>query len=176
MVTLMRFNMFLIFVCIFGYMGIRIVDCVRTDNKIQFENTIKTCFFISILFIVALTLFPVEIDSKELFNYNLIPFKTILAFLHSKDIMDICANILGNIVLFVPLGFFAYIKFKGNKFKTFLLCLSTTIFVEAVQLMLPARLCDVDDVITNFIGGCIGLILAVNFIKYINKKKLCQNK
>lgn len=41
-------------------------------------------------------------------------------------------------------------------------------FVETVQLMLPAPLCDIDGLITNFIDGYIGLILAINFVKYIN--------
>ncbi|WP_394866640.1 VanZ family protein [Paraclostridium bifermentans] len=176
MVTLMRFNIFLIFVCIFGYMGVKIVDCIKIDNKTQFDNNMKTCFFMSILFVIALTLFPVEIVNKNSVNYNLIPFKTILTFLSNKNIIDICANILGNIILFVPLGFFAYIIFKGNKAKTLSLCLAITISVEILQLLLPARLCDVDDVITNFAGGYIGLILAFYFVKYMNKNKLCQNK
>lgn len=167
--------MLLIFVFIFAYMSVKIVDCIKIDNKIQFDNTIKICFFMSILFVVALTLFPIEIVSKNSINYNLIPFKTILTFLNNKNIVDICSNILGNIILFVPLGFFAYIIFKGNKIKTLLFCLATTLSVEIVQLMLPARLCDVDDLITNFAGSYIGLILAIKFVSYINKKKLTNS-
>lgn len=171
MLTLMRFNIFLIFIFIFGYMGIKLQDYIKTENKIQFNDNIKICFFMSILFITSLTIFPIEFSTKGLFEINLIPFKTILILLYSGNIIDILANIFGNTILFVPLGFFSYFIYKGNKYKSLKLCLLGTIFAEIIQLILPARLTDIDDILLNFLGGYIGVILAIKFTKYINSKQ-----
>lgn len=176
MITIIRFDISLIFVCIFGYMSIQIMNCIKNCNKIQFYSTIKTCFFMAILFVIALTIFPIELRSNNSVNYNLIPFKTILTFLSYKDTIDECVNIIGNIILFIPIGFFAYIMFKGKKLKTIVLCLAITLSIEIIQLVLPARSCNIDDIIVTFTGGYIGLILAIKFVSYINRKKLCQNK
>ena len=167
----MRFNIFLIFIFIFGYMGIKLQYYIKTENKIQFNDNIKSCFFMSILFIASLTIFPIEFSTKGLFEINLIPFKTILILLSSGSIIDILANIFGNTILFTPLGFFSYFIYKGNKYKALKLCLLGTIFAETIQLILPARLTDIDDVILNFLGGYIGVILAIKFTKYINSKQ-----
>ncbi len=43
-------------------------------------------------------------------------------------------------------------------------CLLFTIVVETLQLMLPMRTTDIDDVMLNFIGGYMGMILACRFI------------
>lgn len=171
MVTLMRFNIFLIFICIFVYMSIELNHCISNNNNIQFADTIKTCFFISILFIISLTLFPIEISKNNIFQFNIIPFKTTIAIISSGDIVQIMANIFGNTILFVPLGFFSYFIYKGNKNKVIKLCLITTILIESIQFILPSRLFDIDDIMINFLGGYIGLILAIKFTKYANDKK-----
>lgn len=168
----MRFNIFLIFICIFGYMSVKLQYYIKNENKILFNYTINTYFFMSILFIVSLTLFPVEFSKNGLFTFNLIPFKTILTMLFNSSIIDILANIFGNITLFAPLGLFSYFVFKGNKNKTFKLCLIFTVLVETIQLILPARLFDIDDIMLNFLGGFIGLILAIKFTNYINDKEV----
>lgn len=172
MVTLMRFNIFLIFICIFGYMAVKLYYYIKNENKVLFKYTINICFFMSILFIVSLTLFPVEFSKNGLFTFNLIPFKTILTILFNSNIIDILANIYGNIILFTPLGFFSYFVFKENKNKTLKLCLISTILVETIQIIMPGRLFDIDDIMLNFLGGFIGLILAIKFTNYVNRKEV----
>lgn len=152
-------------------MGIKLQYYIKTENKIQFNDNIKICFFMSILFIASLTIFPIEFSTKGLFEINLIPFKTILILLYSGNIIDILANIFGNTILFAPLGFSSYFIYKGNKYKSLELCLLVTIFAETMQLILPARLTDIDDIILNILGGYIGVILAIKFTKYINSKQ-----
>ena len=168
MVTLFRLNIFLIFVCIFGYMSIQLKKHIQTKNITQYNETINTCLFLAALLIISLTLFPIELSTKGLFAFNLIPLKTIIAFILKGNIIDLSANIIGNILLFIPLGFFSYIKLNQNKTKSKILCLSTTLFVETVQIILPARLFDVDDLILNFLGGYIGIHMAIIFIKYLS--------
>ena len=170
MVTLFRFNIFLIFVCIFGYMSIKISHYIQTSNIKQFNETMKTGFFMAILSIIALTLFPIELSTNGLFKLSIIPFKTTLSIIFSGNIISILANIIGNTIMFIPLGFFSYINFKGNKSKSIKLCLYTTLFVETVQIILPARLFDIDDIMLNFLGGYIGVNMAIKFIKLVNNK------
>ncbi|WP_261291460.1 VanZ family protein [Paraclostridium sordellii] len=52
-----------------------------------------------------------------------------------------------------------------------MLCLYSTIFVEIIQLILPCRLTDIDDIILNFLRGYIGVLLAIKFVNYINRKQ-----
>lgn len=152
-------------------MGIKLQHYIKTENKIQFNDSIKTFFFMSILFIASLTMFPIEFSTKGLFEINLIPFKTIFIFISSGNLIDILANIFGNTILFAPLGFFSYFVYKGNKYKSLKLCLLGTILVETTQLIIPARLSDIDDIILNFLGGYIGVIIAIKFTQYINSKQ-----
>lgn len=160
MVTLMRFNIFLIFVLIFAYLLVNLYTFIKKDNITLFNNYLNIGFFLSTLFIVSLTMFPVATTLITSPEFNLIPFKTIISFLKNKNIIDICANIIGNTLLFIPLGFFAHIKFKGNFNKTLKLCICSTIFVECIQIVLPMRLTDVDDLILNTLGGLIGILIA----------------
>ncbi|WP_314738526.1 VanZ family protein [Paraclostridium sordellii] len=52
-----------------------------------------------------------------------------------------------------------------------MLYLYSTIFVEIIQLILPGRLTDIDDIILNFLRGYIGVLLAIKFVNYINRKQ-----
>lgn len=105
-------------------------------------------------------MFPTSIDFKPEINYNLIPFKIITTYMKQGITLSSIFNIAGNIILFIPLGFFGYIKCTQNIFKTLFLCLFTTLFAEFIQLFMPARLSDVDDLILNFLGGIIGMLLS----------------
>ncbi|WP_330615622.1 VanZ family protein [Paraclostridium sordellii] len=155
----------------FIYMGINLNYFFNKKDKSKFEYTIMLCLFISILFIISLTLFPVEFSFNRIFELNLIPFKTVLGFFSKRDFIGILANIIGNIIMFTPLGFFSYIQFKGENLKSIILCLYSAIFVEIIQLILPGRLTDIDDIILNFLGGYIGVLLAIKFVNYINRKQ-----
>ncbi|WP_422395159.1 VanZ family protein [Paraclostridium sordellii] len=50
-------------------------------------------------------------------------------------------------------------------------CLYSTIFVEILQLILPCRLTDIDDIILNFLRGYIGVLLSIKFVNYIKMKQ-----
>lgn len=69
-------------------------------------------------------------------------------------------EILANIALFLPLGFLLPIAFKRLKWwQVDLICLGATCLVEFVQPFF-GRAGDIDDVITNALGGVIGCALA----------------
>lgn len=70
-----------------------------------------------------------------------------------------------NIVMFVPFGFLFSFIVRARPGKVLLGSLIATVAIEVVQAILcliiryPYRVIDVNDVIYNFTGACIGLVL-----------------
>lgn len=120
------------------------------------------CFYkelfmlIFILYVVCLF----EVVTLQDDNYglsNFIPFKEIFRYEIGSRLF--IKNIIGNILLFLPYGYFAsdYLRSK----KMFLPCFLTlivSITIEVVQLNI-GRTFDVDDVILNTVGGMFGFLL-----------------
>ena len=101
-------------------------------------------------------------------NLNLTPFKTILWFVRLPEITDdpyllthAFINLVGNVVLFVPLGYMLPDNLpRVNRFwKMLLLVTAVMIAVEILQLFTGLGSCDIDDVILNLFGAVIGYIL-----------------
>lgn len=99
------------------------------------------------------------------YNLNVIPLFTIRNYLYILNrrnnpylIRHAYVNLLGNVLLFVPLGFFLPALFpRQRSFKRFFLWLCLIILlIEVVQLFTLRGSCDIDDFILNCIGGCIG--------------------
>ncbi|MDK8640900.1 VanZ family protein [Niallia taxi] len=112
-------------------------------------------------------------------SYNFIPFASILLDIRELGPFHLAMmtnNLFGNILAFVPLGFFLPLLFhRARHWKYSFICsLLLSIFVELLQLIGKVGACDVDDVILNTIGGLCGYIcwrlLAYPLIK--RKKKL----
>lgn len=70
-------------------------------------------------------------------------------------------NFLGNILLFVPMGFFppALCSSLRKFYRTLLLVLTVITAVEVLQMLLLVGTCDVDDLILNLSGASLGYIL-----------------
>ncbi|PKU99894.1 VanZ family protein [Bifidobacterium pseudolongum] len=73
-----------------------------------------------------------------------------------------------NIVLFVPMGFFLARFFRLPSWVAVAVCCATSVCIEVAQLtgifhLYPCayRICDVDDVITNTLGGAVGVALGL---------------
>ncbi len=108
-------------------------------------------------------------------RYNLEPFLTIGGFIRSmlhprsaEAFFEAVKNLGGNVILFVPFGFF--IPAVSEKLKN---PLSTALFgavciaaVEVIQLFTLLGKCDIDDLILNVIG-----IVTGRFIFYLVEKK-----
>jgi len=67
-------------------------------------------------------------------------------------------NVLGNILLFIPLGFYIchYLKPKNILFPAIIIIISSTV-IEFTQLKI-GRVFDVDDIILNIVGGVVGYL------------------
>ncbi len=97
-------------------------------------------------------------------DINLIPFHEIKRYLTHVDslgIVAVAANLIGNVILFVPLGYFLPSFFARGRLRphfTIPICMCISIAVEISQFMTKTGSLDVDDVILNTIGGIIGYL------------------
>lgn len=120
------------------------------------------------IYSIADTIDNIEM-SRQLgcWNYNLIPFATLTSEVIEENYIILCANVM----VFVPLGFLLPWAFqKLNNFRKVLGCMFLFILCcEFLQFIFKLGFFDIDDIILNLIGGCIGYILYV-LIK--NRKKV----
>lgn len=98
-------------------------------------------------------------------HINPIPFRTIKLYLrslerssHPRLIRLAHINLLGNIILFVPLGLFPPLLWNGMRrlWKTALLAAGVMAAIELLQMLLLVGTCDVDDLILNVLGAALG--------------------
>lgn len=138
-------------------------------------------YFLYLLFLVYIVwILPGE--AKPHATMNLIPLQTIrlyfTAFIHGYVPMYIIiSNLIGNIVLFIPIGFllFNYLRHMGG---IVILFFSFYIpgYIEIVQLLLylvgyGTRSLDIDDVLLNMLGIWIGYFVAFIFWSNRSRKK-----
>lgn len=106
---------------------------------------------------------------------NFIPFREILRYNIGSRLF--IKNVLGNMLLFLPFGFFtSYLLDNKKPLLTVVLTLVASLSIEVVQLMI-GRVFDVDDIILNVLGGTFGFYL-YNILDRLGKKspKLLGNE
>ena len=105
---------------------------------------------------------------RLLANLNYQPWDTVSRYLwvlrHSANqtqIRHAIINLGGNVIMFVPLGFFApCIWSKMRKFGWHLLAMVVTIVsIELLQLFTLLGSCDVDDLLLNLVGTTLGFLV-----------------
>lgn len=122
------------------------------------------------LYVAALLLLLLQRTPMPEYRYNLLPFKTIgdyFRVLRRSDPTGIfyrpyaLKNFLGNILAFIPLGVFLPLLFqRQRKFLLFLLTVMTLVCaVELLQLATQLGSLDVDDLILNVPGACLGWLV-----------------
>ncbi len=89
-------------------------------------------------------------------SINLIPFSEPLILNGKADFGEIILNIM----IFVPLGLYAGVLFKQWSFgKKLFLFFLISLMIEGLQFILRLGASDITDIITNTLGGIIGLII-----------------
>ena len=134
--------------------SLRIAYLIKNHQKFCFYKELFMLLFI--LYVMCLF----EIVTFQDNNYglsNFIPFQEIFRYQIGSKLF--IRNIIGNILLFLPYGYFAsdYLKSK----KVWSICLLTALIsvtIEIVQLNI-GRTFDIDDCILNTCGGILGFYL-----------------
>lgn len=90
-------------------------------------------------------------------DINLVPFRSISAFISDGIGTTFFINIIGNIVLFIPLGFFLPLLWRRwQRFLSVLLAgLFFSLTIETIQLFIH-RSVDIDDILLNTLGVVLG--------------------
>ncbi|RSD26133.1 VanZ family protein [Mesobacillus subterraneus] len=123
-----------------------------------------------------------EINTAGAENYNLIPFKTISDYIKASSHINQSiwiSNLFGNILAFMPLGFFLPLLFKRciGFWRTLGSVFLATSLVEGLQFATHVGSFDVDDIILNTIGGAIGyLLFLLLYMLAVKKVKNDENQ
>lgn len=122
---------------------------------VLYRELISLCFVIYSLLLFEL----VTSTDFNSYSHNFTPFKEMFRYdLTSKLFYR---NVIGNIILFFPFGYFISYYCKINKFYYNLFVVSvTSVAIEIIQSVI-GRSFDIDDIILNILGGYLGYVLYV---------------
>ena len=133
---------------------IRFFSFISNRKRIVLYHEILNLVFVIYLmcFFYVLTFEDVDWSTA-----NLIPFKEIFRFEVGSRMF--IRNVVGNILLFLPYGFYLsyFVKLKRVKY-VLVFSLIVSIAVEIIQYRI-GRVFDIDDVILNIVGGTLGYYL-----------------
>ena len=154
----------------------------RTKKRIRLVSWVL--FVMYILLLVYFLFLSEEYGRKDFalreYRYNLTPFQEIKRFWIDRKIVGFFAaflNLAGNVIGFVPFGFFLPIisyRFR-NVFLTGILGFSLSLLVEGIQLIGKVGCFDVDDLILNTLGAVMGYVIFLicnRMRRWIYEKKI----
>ncbi|NRD79852.1 glycopeptide resistance protein VanZ-A [Bacillus sp. BRMEA1] len=119
-----------------------------------------------------LVLFKLQYNILSVFNYhhrslNLIPFAS------PSIVNGSFSEMFENVIIFIPFGLLLNVNFNKVGFlPKFAFILVLSLAFELIQFIFAIGATDITDVMTNSIGGFLGLKLYDLSKKYINNKKL----
>ena len=119
----------------------------------------KETFMFAFLLYALLLFYVVTFQDVNYGTNNFIPFKEILRYEVGSKVF--IKNIVGNIILFIPFGFFVAHLMKSKKlYPTLVVSMITSIVIEYTQLKI-GRTFDIDDIILNITGGFLGYLIYI---------------
>lgn len=91
---------------------------------------------------------------------NFVPFETMRRYTSFADFGSSVVNLVGNVVMFLPLGFLPPLLWKGMRkfWKIAVLGAGSSCLIEFIQVFID-RSVDIDDVILNTAGVLLGYLL-----------------
>jgi glycopeptide antibiotics resistance protein len=125
---------------------------VKREKFILYKET----FMLAFLMYSLILFYVVTFQDQNYGTNNFIPFHEIMRY-------EFCSryfihNVLGNVIMFLPFGFFvSYILKTKRPLAIFIITMITSVSIEVTQLLI-GRTFDVDDIILNIFGGMIGYL------------------
>lgn len=137
------------------YATFRILQITKSRKKIKIFKEVYNVIAIVYVFLLASIMSFGELNVTS--GINLVPFKEIFRYELFSDLFML--NIVGNILLFAPLGYFIgyYIKTKS----VMLVALIATMisFIGELLQRYVGRTFDIDDIILNLSGAVLGFLI-----------------
>lgn len=140
--------------------GNNYVDKIEDKNKIsKFSMSIVFIYYVILLFNMV-----VFARYDSVYGYNFIPFKSIYGALKSDNLYFMIINILGNLLVFMPLEYFIINLFKIKKFSlNFMLSFVLILIIEILQLVFKVGVFDIDDILLSVFGMMIFFVIYNKF-------------
>ena len=117
-----------------------------------------------------------RVTGLEKYRYNLVPFREIERFWKYRRELGIHSfhNVAGNILGFVPAGFFIPMLWKEKRNFLYTVCMTFQLSMQAeiLQLIFRVGSFDVDDLLLNTFGGMLGYLLLMLLIKWRDHEKI----
>ena len=134
------------------FIFLRMAYLIRNKEKIIVSNELMMLTFV--VYILCLFQIVTNSDVSGVHGVNITLFKELTRYQVGTRLFY--KNIIGNIIMFVPFGFFVsyYLKLDRKGF-VFFITLLVSIVVEAIQLKI-GRAFDIDDILLNMIGSLSG--------------------
>ncbi len=110
---------------------------------------------------LVLTLQPAHPLPGQVVDDNLVPFHTLRIYLDNLGSAFWMRNLFGNLGLLFPLGLLGPITLPSldRWWRVALLALVYSATIELIQLLVPDRSADIDDVIVNVTGALGGFLV-----------------
>ena len=135
--------------------SLRITYLIKNHQKlVLYKELLMLSFIIYILCLFQIVTFQ---DAVTWSSNNFVPFKEMFRYQIGSRLF--IKNVLGNIILFLPFGFFtAYYLDIKKPYLIIILTLIASTSIEFVQMSI-GRVFDIDDIMLNTIGGIVGFYL-----------------
>ena len=131
--------------------SLRLANILKYKKEFKFYEEILKLGFI--IYIMSL-FYVVTFQDVSWSTSNYIPFKEIFRYQLFSNSFN--KNVIGNMIMFMPYGFFvSYFLKTDKKTEIFLMSLIVSITIEITQLLI-GRVFDVDDIMLNVCGGILG--------------------
>lgn len=140
--------------------AIRVTSLRISKERFVFYKEFWNLFFVVYALLLFQLLTNAELNTSG--GLNLVPFTEIFRYEIGSKLFNF--NVIGNILIFVPFGYFVSTYIKAKKIShIFFISILTSLTVEIVQLQI-GRSFDIDDIILNVVGSIIGFLFYIAFV------------
>lgn len=145
--------------------SVRLTYIITNKTKfVLYKELLMLVFAIYILCLFQVVTFQ---DDMALYGNNFIPFHEIFRYEVTSRLF--LKNVIGNMIMFFPFGFFISYYINPDYIKPILfLTLIASVAIEVVQLLI-GRVFDIDDILLNLVGGALGYAI-YNFMRKIGER------
>ena len=144
--------MILIFTTII--VSIRVTQLLYHKESFHFYKEILSLGFV--IYILCL-FYVVTFQDVSWSSSNFVPFTEMFRYRLGTNMFY--RNVIGNMIMFVPYGFFVSYYLKPKKgYIIFLLSFIASATIETTQMQI-GRVFDIDDILLNLCGGMLGYLL-----------------
>ena len=135
--------------------AIRLAFIFKNKEKLDISKELMMLTFV--VYILCLFQIVTSNDVSGVHGINITLFKELTRYQIGTRLFY--RNIVGNIIMFIPFGFFTsyYLKLERKSF-IFFLSIIVSVVIELIQLKI-GRAFDIDDILLNIIGSMVGYYL-----------------